>query len=282
MDRKGVADTLEVAASYAITPSFGTAYQGANVRNTYAGIVNRLGLLATDLYTIGFRGEAGGLSTTFGQILGQQFDPRALVDGLGERYEILRGYFKPYSSCRYTHAAVDAALEILAEGDVDLDEIKAIEVDTYDIAAHLADPLPKTPLAGRFSLPYVTAATLMTGGAGPEIFTPEMLTNPGLLTLSQKVHVRENPDYTALTPAKRPAQVRVYFTDRSAREKTVMGSKGDPDQPMTDSELETKFHMLVDPVIGQGRAEKAWETIGHFEELSKMDELFTFLVPDQS
>ena len=61
-----------------------------------------------------------------------------------------------------------------------------------------------------------------------------------------------------------------------------MGSKGDPDQPMTDTELENKFHMLVDPVIGQERAEKAWETIGHLEELSRMDELFTFLVPDQS
>ena len=66
-----IAGTLELAASYAITPSFETAYQGATVRNTYAGMVNRLGLLAADLYELGFRGEKGGLETSFGRILGQ-------------------------------------------------------------------------------------------------------------------------------------------------------------------------------------------------------------------
>jgi 2-methylcitrate dehydratase PrpD len=34
LEASGVAGVLEVAASYAITPSFESAYQGANVRNT--------------------------------------------------------------------------------------------------------------------------------------------------------------------------------------------------------------------------------------------------------
>ncbi|NKQ37730.1 MAG: MmgE/PrpD family protein [Chloroflexi bacterium] len=160
-----LAGALELAASYAITPSFETAYQGANVRNTFAGMVNHTGLLAADFYELGFRGEAGALPAVFGEILGRTFDPAPLVDGLGERYEIMRGYFKPYSACRYTHAAVDAALALWAAGAVDPAQIEYIDVATYDIAAHLTDPAPQTPLAGRFSLPYVVAATLITGGA---------------------------------------------------------------------------------------------------------------------
>src|SRR5690606_36644100 len=94
-----IAGTLELAASYAITPGFDAAFQGANVRNTFAGLINHNGLLAADLYELGFRGQEGALQTVFGKILGQSFAPAALADQLGERYEIMRGYFKPYSAC---------------------------------------------------------------------------------------------------------------------------------------------------------------------------------------
>jgi 2-methylcitrate dehydratase PrpD len=272
-DSQGVAETLEVAASYAIAPSFKTAYQGANVRNTYAGMVNKLGMLAADLYAVGFRGEVGGLQTAFGQILGESFDASALVDGLGDRYEIMRGYFKPYSGCRYTHAAIDALLGLLSESPVNGESIESIEVATYDIAASLGEPEPQTPLAGRFSMPYVVAATLTLGSAGPEAFLPESLSDPDILALASRVIVTEDPNYTALTPAKRPARVTIRFADGSLRENTVMGSKGDPDQPMTAQELEDKFLQLVDPALGSNQAADAWDQLGHLEMLPDLEGL---------
>ncbi|HID53002.1 MAG TPA: MmgE/PrpD family protein [Anaerolineae bacterium] len=272
-----LAGALELAASYAITPSFETAYQGANVRNTFAGVINRAGLLAADFYELGFRGETGGLQTVFGEILGRTFDPAALVDGLGERYEIMRGYFKPYSACRYTHAAVDAALALRAAGAVDPAQIEYIDVATYDIAAHLTDPAPQTPLAGRFSLPYVVAATLITGGAGPEIFTPEKLGDESILALARRVRVVEDPAFTALTPARRPARVVIVMVDGRRREQTVMGSKGDPDQPMTAAELEAKFMGLVTAVLGPIPAQQAWQRLGQLVAEPSLDLLTTLL-----
>ncbi|MEN8196797.1 MAG: MmgE/PrpD family protein, partial [Pseudomonadota bacterium] len=201
------AAALEMAASYAIAPSFETAYQGANVRNTYAGMVNHLGLLATDFYELGFRGEKGGLQTAFGEILGQAFDPSALNDGLGQRYEIMRGYFKPYSGCRYTHAAIDAIFALQQEKAIQVESLASVDVATYDIAAHLTDPAPKTSLAGRFSTPYVVAATLVNRSAGPEIFDPRMLSDPLVLDLAGRTNVNEDPAYTAMTPGRRPARV---------------------------------------------------------------------------
>ncbi|HSG17286.1 MAG TPA: MmgE/PrpD family protein [Anaerolineae bacterium] len=273
-----IAGTLELAASYAITPSFETAYQGANVRNTYAGIVNHLGLLAADFYELGFRGEEGGLQTAFGEILGQAFDPAALNDGLGQRYEIMRGYFKPYSGCRYTHAAIDAILGLQEEGTVEIESLAAVEVATYDIAAHLADPAPKTPLAGRFSTPYVAAATLVNGSAGPEIFTSSMLTDPLVLDLAARISVSEDADFTAMTPARRPARVTLHFRDGRQREKTVYGSKGDPGQPMSAAELEAKFHRLCEPAIGTARAQQAWNELGQVDRRTNLDELMNYLV----
>lgn len=281
-EARDVAGTLELAASYAITSSFETAYQGATVRNTYAGIVNRLGLLAADFYELGFRGETGGLQTTFGGILGHSFDPSALSDGLGQRYEMMRGYFKPYSGCRYTHAAVDAVLDLRAQEAIALDNLDSIDVATYDIAAHLKDPEPKTALAGRFSLPYVVAATLINGSAGPEIFTSAMLVNPTVLGLSRRVHVSEDKAFTAMTPSNRPAQVALHFKDGTRRAKTVYGSKGDPDQPMTAAELETKFYRLTEPILGLVRAQRAWAELDRLEQWPGLDRVAQMLIPEAS
>lgn len=274
-----VVGTLELAASYAITPSFETAYQGATVRNTYAGMVNRLGLLAADFYELGFRGQKGGLQTSFGQILGQSFDPSALSDGLGQRYEMMRGYFKPYSGCRYTHAAIDAVLSLQAEETIDVDDLASVDVFTYDIAAHLSDPAPKTPLAGRFSTPYVVAATLVKGSAGPELFVPEMLANPQVLDLAARVNVGENVDFTAMTPAQRPAQVILHFQNGQRRECTVHGSKGDPDQPMSSDELKAKFYGLCEPGLGPERTRRAWEELGQLEQLEDVQGTLEILAP---
>lgn len=40
----------------------------------------------------------------------------ALTDGLGERYRICEVSVNPYPSCKHSHAQVDAAPEIAAEG----------------------------------------------------------------------------------------------------------------------------------------------------------------------
>ncbi len=276
-DFRGV---LELAASYAISPSFETAYQGATVRNTYAGMVNRMGMLAADFYELGFRGERGGLETTFGRILGKSFEPVALSAGLGESYEIMRGYFKPYSGCRYTHAAIEAVLGLQAEQAIEIENLDAVEVATYDIAARLRDPAPRTPLAARFSTPYVVAAVLTKGCAGPEIFTPEMLADPGIASLASRISVVENPEYTAMTPARRPARVKLMFRDGATLEKVVYGSKGDPDQPMTAVELEAKFNHLGAPLLGPKNASRAWRELGRLEKWTRLDGLADLLAPE--
>jgi 2-methylcitrate dehydratase PrpD len=281
-DAEAVAGTLELAASYAITPSFEAAFQGANVRNTYAGVVNRMGMLAAELFAMGFRGERGGLQTTFGEILGERFEPSALVEGLetgeAQRYEMMRGYFKPYSACRYTHAAVDAVLALRAEG-LDPQAVQRVEVETYDMAATLNDPAPETPLAGRFSVPYVVAVTLLRGDAGPDSFRSEVLGDAAVLDLARRVTVCEEPAFTAMTPARRPARVRLHLDDGARREMTVTGSKGDPDLPMSDAELQSKFEKLVQPVIGVQATEEAWVMLGRLAELPALDGLMALLMP---
>ena len=265
LEPEELAGVFELAASYAINPSFASAFQGANVRNTYAGMVNRLGLLAADFYELGFRGEQGGVQTTFGTILGKSFEPDALADGLGERYEIMRGYFKPYSACRYTHGAVEATLALRKDLDGRLESIERITVETYDIAATLTETQPETPLAGRFSLPHVVAACLVLGHATRDAFTLESLQHPQVRELAARVTVSEDAEFSAMTPARRPSRVTLHLQDGERLEHTVYGSKGDPDQPMTVEELKAKFTGLVAPSLGAEATAGLWEAFDRLE-----------------
>jgi 2-methylcitrate dehydratase PrpD len=279
LDARATREALELAASYAITPSFRTATQGATVRNTYPGVVNRLGLLAVELQGLGFRGERGGVRTAFGEILGEAFLPEALADGLGERWEILRGYFKVHSACRYTHAAVDALLELCAEQEVRAAAVARVEVATYDAAARLADPCPETPLAARFSVPYVVAATLVRRSAGPEAFEAGALRDPEIRRLAGVVEVVEDPALTAMTPARRPARVTLVLADGRRLTRTVVGSRGDPDRPLGPADVARKFAELAGPTLGPARASRAWEALLGLEAAARLDDLLRQLGP---
>lgn len=273
-DADAMYNALNVAASYAITPSFETAFQGANVRNTYAGMVNHNGLLAAELSRLGFVGERGGAATAFGKILGERFELAALTHELGTHYEILRGYFKPYSACRYSHAAIEACLELRER--VPAEQIQRVEVDTYSIAAQLDDPTPQTPLAARFSIPFIVASVLRHGHAQPQAFNEEALADARTLHLAQSVTVREEPSFTLLLPAQRVTRVTVYATDGQLHAIQANGSKGDPDQPMSKEELREKFRVLTAAALAPERAQRLWETLGEITQVEDVQPMFTF------
>ncbi len=261
---------MNLAASYAITPSFKTAFAGANVRNTYAGFVNHNGLLAGDLYRLGFRGEVNGIQTAFGEILGDSFALDVLVDELGQRYEMMRGYFKPYAACRYAHAAIDALLAI--RDRVRVEAITHITVETYDIAAKLINPNPSTPLAARFSIPYIVAATLCDGNANEASFTAEAIRREPVLKLAGVVDVVESNRYTAMLPEKRAAGVRLQVGSETIASESI-GSKGDPDQPMSEQALRDKFWSLTRQLTENCR-QPLWDVLGDVEKLSAAKVIF--------
>lgn len=262
---------FDLAASYAITPSYKTALQGANIRNTYAGMVNHNGLLAVEMFKLGFRGERGGVFTTFGDILGDSFTVNSLTDDLSERYEIMRGYFKPYSACRYSHAAVDAVLTI--QEPINIDYISQITVETYDFASKLNDPHPKTPLAARFSVPYILATTLIDGDAGAESFTESAIQRKDVLQLADKVIMKELPQYTAMLPHKRSAKITINIGDYQISSEAI-GSKGDPDHPMSDSELFAKFSHLTSNHYTSDQQNRLWQHLGNLAQLTSIDSIF--------
>ena len=113
LDAAAVAAAIDTGAGMPVAAHFGSALDGNEVRNAWMGASNLAGLAAARLAAAGGAQCTGTAASSLGDRLGA-FDPAALTDGLGERWDITRGYFKRHAACSYTHPVADVLLGLPA------------------------------------------------------------------------------------------------------------------------------------------------------------------------
>ena len=276
LDEDVTARALGVAAGLTLGTSWRTALGGATVRNAYAGVSGANGCLAADLATAGITPLPDMLSEIFGRISGSAFDSTAILDGLGERFEISRNYFKRYACCRYNHPAIEALEEILASTPIAPDRIASIRVATSALGATMSERDPVGPLGAKFSIPYSLAARLVLGGwddCGVQAFREPALSDSRVRALAQRVEVVEDPALTALTPRVRPARVEVRHADGRALRRQVDQPSGEFDRPYPEAALREKFVRLAETYFGPSGAGAAWDLCRRVGELKSAREL---------
>jgi 2-methylcitrate dehydratase PrpD len=270
------ARVLGVAAGLTLGTSWRTALGGATVRNAYAGVAGANGWLAADLGVAGITPLPDMLSEIFGRISGASFEGAAILEGLGERFEISRNYFKRYACCRYNHPAVEALEEILAATPIAPDRVASIRVETSALGATMSERDPVGSLGAKFSIPYSLAARLILGAwedCGVEAFREPALSNGRVRALARRVEVVEDPALTALTPRVRPARVEVRLADGRVLERQVDQPSGEFDRPYSEAALREKFLGLTDASLGQPGARAAWDLCRHVGDLKSAREL---------
>lgn len=281
-DHANMRELINVSSSLTLATSRRTMLEGGLVRNVYSGISGHMGILAHQLVDAGFNGEKDGLNTVFGQVVSETFDTNEMTADLGERFEILRNYFKRHACCRYNHATLDALLEIMAKapsGRISYEDVKSVEVSTYSLAAQLCDQQPMNTLAGKFSIPFAVATTIVHGHTGVDCFTSEAIHNQRARALSQKITVVEDTELTAMMPGQRPSRVVLNLKDGTRLKAEAFINKGDFEAPYADSELLEKYNELALPVWGAETAEKIHQTIAIVDTISDVNELTSLLTP---
>ena len=258
LDATGMREAINIAASLTTATSKRTMLEGGLVRNVYAGMSNRNGLLAVELAGCGFTGERDGPGSLLGQVISERFDTAEVLRDLGQDWHLLHNYFKLHSCCRYNHGTLDAldAIEA-AQGPLPApEEIERIEVRSYHLAAELDDPAPRNTLAAKFSVPFAVATRLVNGHSAMTSFTWEAVRNPRILALAQKVSLSEDPAMTKRLPMERPARVVITATDGRQWVGEAGVNRGDDASPYTADELTGKFMDLCGRVWSQAHAQR--------------------------
>jgi 2-methylcitrate dehydratase PrpD len=239
-------EVINVASTLGLATSRQTMLQGGTVRNSFAGWSGDVGLRAWDMVECGFTGERDGLSTIWGTVISTEWQPEELTRELGTRWEIARNYFKRHSCCRYNHGTLDALAMVVAEkGGLAPDEIASVRVETYSLAAQLQDRSPTNTLAGKFSVPFAVATTLINGSSGVMSFTLDQVRRADIQAFADKVEVVEDPALTAMMPDYRPARVIVTLTDGTVLTAETKTNRGDTEDPYDDTDLDEKYVELT-------------------------------------
>lgn len=159
-----------------------------------------------------------------------------------DRYEIERIYRKPYAACRHCHPAIEAALRIKHEHGLKVDDIASVLVETYKLAVGGHDHKSIQGVASaKLSTPFSVALALVKDQAGIDDFNPVNIHDNTILDLCQRVDVIVNDELTSWSPQKRAAIVSITTDEGNTYSWEVDYPKGEPENPMTCSEVEEKY-----------------------------------------
>lgn len=192
----------------------------------------------------------------------------AALEGLDERFVIGGMTFKNHGCCGHIFPALDGLLALRARVPFDLADVARIHVGGYRATAEMCDrPEARTEQDARFSTQYCVASLLMVGAVRLDAFTPERLTDPVLRAFMPKVSVSLAPDLADAYPRKRAARLRVELLDGRVLDHEQPTRKGDPEDPLTDAELDAKFRELAEPVLGVADAKALLHRVRHGRDL---------------
>lgn len=191
------------------------------------------GVSAAYLAAAGFTG-APALSVTADDLADVWSD-------LGERWRILEQYTKPYPVCRWAHAGIDGVLDLRAAHAIDPDDVEEVIVHTFHEATRLFQGIPATTDQAQYGTSFPTAVALLHGDVRPEHVADEALGDPRLARLTERIHYREDQDYSRLFPARRVARVEIRTKDGRTLAAAPREPRGDPSAPLSTAELEAKF-----------------------------------------
>jgi 2-methylcitrate dehydratase PrpD len=242
----------------------------ADSKQLHTAMAAANGLMAAELASMGFRGAARILEGERGMAAGMSSDadPNRLVDGLGRRWAIAETSFKYHASCRHTHPAADALLDVMLAHRLEPDAIARVVAHVHQGAIDVLGPVvdPRTVHQAKFSMGTVLGLVAHHGQAGVREFE-EGFANPAIVAFRDKVEMALDGEVDAAYPAQWIGKVTVETQDGRVFQGRIDQPKGDPGNTLTRRELEAKFHRLA-AFSGAAREEEAERLLARAWEIA--------------
>ena len=244
LDTQKTAMALGIGASQPIgmREQFGTM-----TKPFHPGGAARAGLMSALLASKGFTASPKALEAPRGmmQTVSTKHDWSAVTSELGQHFEISANSYKPFACGIVIHPSIDACSQLRAQG-VMPEQIEKIELKVHSLVLELTGKKePTDGLQAKFSVYHGCAAGLTFGRAAEEEFSDEIVARPDMVALRRKVVATVDDSIDEAS-----ADVTAVLKDGRRVHVFVEHAIGSLQNPMTDMNLEAKFHGLSDPILG--------------------------------
>jgi 2-methylcitrate dehydratase PrpD len=226
---------------------------GAWNKRYQVGAAAMNGVIAATLARSDFVASIESVEGKHGLLVGYSDNahPDKATAGLGATYETLKIGVKPYPSCRYTHAAIDAIIAMRREYNLTPDKVKRIEIGLHRNGITLTGDAvtkrhPRSIVGGQFSMFFTGAIALDQGRFGWDDY--DRLGDTAIDALADKFDVVQ--DDRLETGRKHPFGARVSITtEDGVHERLHVDPSGEPNSFPDTQSMQQKFLTLARPVL---------------------------------
>lgn len=230
------------------------------------------GLLAAYLAKDGFTGAKRILEGLQGMAAGMSSDadPAKLTDRLLERWALAETSFKFHASCRHTHPAADALLQVMQQHALGAEQIARVTAHVHQGAIDVLGPVvnPVTVHQGKFSMGTVLGLIAVFQRAGVGEFEASF-NEARVVAFRHKVDMALDAEVDGAYPARWIGKVTVQTVDGRTLHGRVDEPKGDPGNTLSRAELEEKALRLASfsDAASPQEMRKAFDAIWHIAEV---------------
>ena len=250
-------DAEKMAAAFGIA-----ATQAGGLREMYGtmcksftpGRTAQNGYLAAMLAARGFDSAERGIEGDKGLAMVMTGRPaeHEILQGLGERFEIMHNIYKPFACAIVSHAAIDGALRLRKSHAFTVDKIARVHLLVSPPTLTLAGKRdPRTGLESKFSVYQGVALALLYGDADPRRFEDGYALDPALAALRARITAEADARL-----AKDQAEVIVTLADGREMKMPIEHAIGSLVNPMSDADLDDKFRGLCEEALPKQKIER--------------------------
>ncbi|MGI9417369.1 MAG: MmgE/PrpD family protein [Geminicoccaceae bacterium] len=265
----------EYLLSYATQQASGIAYWQRDKEHVekafdFGGMAARNAVFAALFVASGASGVTGSLTgdPSYISAFAENPRPEALIENLGERFEIMQASIKKWCVGSPIQAVLDSVTALISEHSLRLDEVKDVRAIIPDDRFVIVNDRDMPDVC----LQHLVALALVDGGVTfASSHDAARMQDPAVLAVREKIEAIPSPELTAVRPA-RQAIIEVDTVDGRSLRRHTRAVLGTPDNPMSEADVEAKARDLIAPILGDDRAGALIDAV---RDIERMDDVTT-------
>jgi len=225
---------------------------GAWTKRYHPGWAAVSGIMAATFAKAGYIGPKLPYEGRFGlyksHLIGlePQCDYSLATKGLNNVWEVMNVGIKPYPSCHFTHAVIDATRTLTKQYNLTADQVDSIvALVPEEVVKTVCEPLadkqaPTCAYEAQFSVPYLVAVALVRGDFSLQDLEPEPLKDSVVAELAKKVTYESDPE--SGFPTYYSGEIRINLKDGRVLSQREFKNRGSFDNPLSEEDISNKFN----------------------------------------
>jgi 2-methylcitrate dehydratase PrpD len=293
LDDNKMANAIGIAYSQASGNRQGRL-EGTLTKRLQVALSAKSGILASLFADRGLTGPKGVLEGDWG-ILRVYGDPQhvgdqdnileSLTQGLGEVFLGDELSIKPYPSCKATHTAICATLDLKRKEGIEPKWVEEVQVfvsnGCYQTVGRPFEIRTNPQVDAQFSIPYTLATAILTDKVGLQDFSDSAIRDSLRMEMAKKVKVFIDPSLKEPSTNVVNLECRIIIKARGKSYSSKASiSKGHPGYPLSSEEIFSKFANCIE--FGRGnypyeKISRVFDIIKNVETLKDVSALSALL-----